>query len=155
MHACCNCSLLSDKLLQAQARMMKQARFTCSLLTQVVATLVGVVLVDRIGRRAVLTQASVQVCSATLRCAVLCCAALCCLLLSDVLLCCALLCCAVLCCAVLCCAVLCCCCLRDPRRVDFSVHSGLSVIMKEISRGKSLLYNVYMYSLGLDYTGQQ
>ena len=65
---------------------------------QVVATLVGVVIIDRIGRRAVLIEASIQA-RAVLCCAVLCCAVLCC----------AVLCCAVLCCAVLCCAVLCFC----------------------------------------------
>ena len=101
MHACCNCFQTSCFKLKTEGL---QARFTCGLVMQVVATLVGVVVVDRISRRAVLIQASIQVCCAG---NVLCCAMMCCAMLRCAVLCCAVLCCAVLCCAVLCCAVLC------------------------------------------------
>ena len=100
MHACCNCFQTSCFKLEREGL---QARFTCGLVMQVVATLVGVVVVDRISRRAVLIQASIQVCCAG---NVLCCAMMCCAMLRCAALCCAVLCCAVLCCAVLCCAVL-------------------------------------------------
>ena len=66
---------------------------------QLVATLVGVVVVDRVARRAVLIQASIQVscagaamCCAVLRCAALCCAVLCSHSLSQAALCHAVLC---------------------------------------------------------------
>ena len=76
-----------------------QPSLTCGVM-QVVATLIGVVIIDRIGRRAVLIQASIQ--AIMLCCAVLCCAVLCCSMLS-----CALLCYGASCYAVLCHAILC------------------------------------------------